>query len=331
AAEGSMRDAQSIFDQAIAHSSGKVTAETVRDMLGLADRARIIDLFEMLMKGDVAGALGEFREQYDAGADPATLLTELAEFNHLVTRMRFVPAAADDASLSQDERTRGLEMSAALSVRVLSRTWQMLLKGISEVQSANRPVNAAEMVLIRLAHAASLPTLDDALRMLESGDAPAPAGRRSNGGQAPAGPSTTAVGTSFVPSSGGSGGQTMRLVTSQPGPEAQPVPVVPQPEPEPEAGPRINSIADIIALADANRDMRLKVMLKQYVRPVRIENGKLEVALTGDAPKTLLNDLSTQLQHWTGRRWVVSLSREEGGSTLAEIEAAKRESAFLDA
>src|SRR5690606_37151436 len=162
AAEGSMRDAQSIFDQAIAHSSGKVTAETVRDMLGLADRARVIDLFETVMKGDVAGALGELRAQYDAGADPATVLTELAEFNHLVTRMRFVPAAADDPSLSQDERTRGLAFSQELSVRVLSLSWQMLLKGISEVQSASRPVSAAEMVLIRLAHAAGLPTLDEA-------------------------------------------------------------------------------------------------------------------------------------------------------------------------
>ncbi|MEO3384808.1 DNA polymerase III subunit gamma/tau [Mesorhizobium sp. CAU 1741] len=332
AAEGSMRDAQSIFDQAISHSSGKVTAQTVRDMLGLADRARIIDLFETLMKGDIAAALGEFRAQYDAGADPATVLTELAEFNHLVTRMRFVPSAADDAALSQDERTRGLEMSGALSVRVLSRTWQMLLKGISEVQTANRPVNAAEMVLIRLAHAASLPTLDEALKMLDSG-APASGGvaPRGNGGGTAPGPAASAVGSAFMPSSNGGGGQTMRLVASQPAAEARPE-IEPAPSmPEPEAKARINAIADIIALADANRDMRLKVMLKQYVRPVRIEDGKLEVALTGDAPKTLLNDLSNRLQDWTGRRWVVSLSREQGGSTLAEVEAAKRETAFLDA
>ncbi|HEU4986253.1 MAG TPA: DNA polymerase III subunit gamma/tau, partial [Rhizobiaceae bacterium] len=126
AAEGSVRDSLSILDQAIAHSSGKVTAETVRDMLGLADRTRVIDLFEHLMKGDVAAALQEFRAQYDVGADPATVLTDLAEFNHLVTRMRFVPSAAEDASLSEEERRRGLEFSTSLSVRVLSRAWQML-------------------------------------------------------------------------------------------------------------------------------------------------------------------------------------------------------------
>ncbi len=336
AAEGSMRDAQSIFDQAIAHSSGDVTAQTVRDMLGLADRARIIDLFAMLMKGDVAAALDEFRAQYDAGADPATVLTELADFNHLVTRMRFVPTAADDPSLSQDERTRGLEFSETLSVRVLSRTWQMLLKGISETQTANRPVNAGEMVLIRLAHAASLPTLDEALRMLDSGG-PAPSGGgapRPNGGgpAAPSGPGASAVSSSYVPSGGG-GGQAMRLVSSQAAPQLEPTPVMQAPvaEPEPETTVRVNTIADIVALATTHRDMAMKVMLKQYVRPVRIEDGKLEVALTGDAPKTLLPELTTRMQTWTGRRWVISVSREEGGATLAELEAVKRETALMDA
>src|SRR5690606_20304197 len=161
AAEGSVRDSLSIMDQAIAHGAGTVTAEAVRDMLGLTDRARVIDLFRHLMSGDVAAALGEFRAQYDYGADPATMLTDLAEFTHLVTRLRFVPTAAGDASLSEDERRRGAEFAEKLSVRVLSRAWQMLLKGITEVQGASRPAVAAEMVLIRLAHAATLPTLDE--------------------------------------------------------------------------------------------------------------------------------------------------------------------------
>ncbi|WP_292553353.1 DNA polymerase III subunit gamma/tau, partial [Mesorhizobium sp.] len=186
AAEGSARDSLSILDQAIAHGSGAVSAEAVRAMLGLADRARIVDLFEHVMKGDVAAALAEFRAQYDTGADPAAVLTDLAEFNHLVTRLRFVPTAADDASLSEDERRRGGDFARTLSVRVLSRTWQMLLKGIPEVQSSNRPVSAAEMVLIRLAHAADLPTLDEALKSLE-GASPVPNGApRANG--APASP-----------------------------------------------------------------------------------------------------------------------------------------------
>ncbi|MEQ8749929.1 MAG: DNA polymerase III subunit gamma/tau, partial [Amphiplicatus sp.] len=140
AAEGSVRDALSIFDQAIAHSAGAVTAATVRDMLGLADRARVIDLFERLMQGDIAAALAEFRAQYDAGADPAAVLTDLAEFTHLVTRLRFVPEASADAALTEDERVRGPRLASDLSIRVLSRAWQMLLKGIPEVQASSRMV-----------------------------------------------------------------------------------------------------------------------------------------------------------------------------------------------
>ncbi|AZO26167.1 DNA polymerase III subunit gamma/tau [Mesorhizobium sp. M1B.F.Ca.ET.045.04.1.1] len=327
AAEGSARDSLSILDQAIAHGSGTVSAEAVRAMLGLADRARIIDLFEHVMKGDVAAALAEFRAQYDTGADPAAVLTDLAEFNHLVTRLRFVPAAADDASLSEDERRRGAEFASALSVRVLSRTWQMLLKGIPEVQSSNRPVSAGEMVLIRLAHAADLPTLDEALKSLE-GAATVPNGApRANGAPAGNGGGASAVAQARMPTSTG-GAQTMRLV------EAQPVPATFAPAPEPVVETPVvpvKSLADIVALADANRDMAFKVLVKRCVRPVRIEPGRIDVTLTDDAPKMLLNDLTAKLRAWTGRNWLVSLSKEEGGQTLAEMETTKRENAFSDA
>ncbi|WP_292898616.1 DNA polymerase III subunit gamma/tau [Nitratireductor sp.] len=335
ASEGSMRDAQSIFDQAIAHSSGKVTAETVRDMLGLADRSRIIGLFEHLMKGDVAAALAEFRAQYDVGADPATVLNDLAEFNHLVTRLRFVPEAADDAALSEDERTRGLEFSKTLSVRVLSRTWQMLLKGIQEVQSSGRPMAAGEMVLIRIAHAASLPTLDEALKRLDDlssgagngqGQPPAPGGVSPSGNGA-GGAVASAVATQHAPVSGG--GQTMRLVQPEAAPVAMQPPVVAE-EAVPDAVP-LNSLEDIAKLADAKRDMAFKVLLKRCVRLVSIEPGRLDISLTEDAPKTVMGDLTNRLKEWTGRRWIVSLSSEAGGQTLAEQEEGRRESAIADA
>ncbi|MDF1598835.1 DNA polymerase III subunit gamma/tau [Mesorhizobium sp. YIM 152430] len=334
AAEGSVRDSLSILDQAIAHGSGTVTAGAVRDMLGLADRARVIDLFERLMKGDVAGALGEFRSQYDSGADPATVLNDLAEFNHLVTRIRFVPTAADDASISQEERQRGREYADGLSVRVLSRTWQMLLKGITEVQSASRPVSAAEMVLIRIAHAATLPTLDEALKSLE-GDAPVrtlPQGTAPsapNGVSGPAAAPVDAIAAPPVAVASNGGGQTMRLVRS----ESEPAPVAP-PQPaqdEAPAGPRIESMTDLVALCDANRDMALKVQVKQYLRPVRFDPGRIEVSLTEHAPRLLVNDLTTRLHAWTGRRWIVTVSREKGGETLSEIEQSRRDIALLDA
>ena len=318
AAEGSVRDSLSIFDQAIAHSAGPVTAATVRGMLGLADRARVIDLFEHVMKGDMPSALAEFRAQYDTGADPATVLTDLAEFTHFVTRLRFVPSAANDASLTEDERKRGAAFAEALSVKLLSRAWQMLLKGIPEVQSSNRPVAAAEMVLIRLAHAADLPTLDEAMKLLDGAAPAAPAAMSS----APASPVR-------MPQSAG-GGPVARLVEREP--EAQqPQPIsVAEVKTEPDAVP-VRSLADIAALADANRDMAFKVLVRRCVRPVRIEPGHLQITLTPDAPKTLPTDLSNKLKSWTSRNWLVSLSREEGGRTLAEEEAARRETAFLDA
>ncbi|TGQ65057.1 DNA polymerase III subunit gamma/tau [Mesorhizobium sp. M00.F.Ca.ET.186.01.1.1] len=331
AAEGSARDSLSILDQAIAHGGGAVSAEAVRAMLGLADRARIVDLFEHVMKGDVASALAEFRAQYDTGADPAAVLTDLAEFNHLVTRLRFVPGAVDDAALSQDERQRGADFARALSVRVLSRTWQMLLKGIPEVESSNRPVSAAEMVLIRLAHAADLPTLDEALKSLENGPSATIAAPRPNG--APAGPGngggngTSAVAQTRMPVGSG-GAQTMRLVEATPAPVAFVAP--PPPAPEPPQVP-LKSLADIVALADAQRDIALKVQVKRCIRLVRIEPGRIDVSLTDDAPKMLLNELTTKLRAWTGRSWMVSLSKEAGGQTLAEMESTRRENAFLDA
>jgi DNA polymerase-3 subunit gamma/tau len=330
AAEGSARDSLSILDQAIAHGGDRVDAATVRAMLGLADRARIVDLFEHVMKGDVAAALAEFGAQYDTGADPATVLTDLAEFTHLVTRLRFVPSAADDASLSEEERRRGAEFAGKLSVRMLSRAWQMLLKGIPEVQASNRPVSAAEMVMIRLAHAADLPTLDEALKALENAGPVAGPPARAAGAPAYSGGVNSAGATAQAQTRmpvGPGGGQTMRVV------EAEPASFVTAPEPVPEAPPEVpvKSLADIAALADSHRDMTFKVLLKRCVRPVRIEPGRLDVSLTADAPKALLNDLTARLRAWTGRNWLVSLSKQDGGATLAEQESERRETALLDA
>jgi DNA polymerase-3 subunit gamma/tau len=328
AAEGSMRDAQSIFDQAIAHGAGTVTAVAVRDMLGLADRARVVDLFEHVMKGDAGAALAELRAQYDTGADPAAVLTDLAEFVHLVTRFRFVPTAADDASLTETERKRGLDFAEKLSVRVLSRAWQMLLKGIPEVQTSSRPVSAAEMVLIRMAHAADLPTLDEALKSLEGSTQEKAMTARPNGVPASNGPTapTSAVSRTAV-SAGGGAAPAMRLVEPVPDQKAY---AAPTPEPSAPEVP-IRSLEDISALAEQNRDRLFKVNLKNHVRLVRVEPGHIQVGLTESAPKTLLGDLTTRLKNWTGRNWLVSVSKDAGGQTLAEAETSKRENAILDA
>ncbi len=189
AAEGSVRDSLSLFDQAIAHAAGPVRADAVRQMLGLADRTRVIDLFEHLVRGDIASAFKEFREQYDTGADPVVVLSDLAEFVNFVTRVKIVPATADNVAFGETERLRARDFAAKISMRVLSRMWQMLLKGITEVQGATRPAAAAEMVLVRIAYVADMPTPDEAIRMIEQngGTSPVIAGNAAPRG-APAAP-----------------------------------------------------------------------------------------------------------------------------------------------
>ncbi|TCR68781.1 DNA polymerase III subunit gamma/tau [Bosea sp. BK604] len=314
AAEGSVRDSLSILDQAIAHAAGRITLEDVRSMLGLADRARVIDLFESVMKGDVAAALGELRAQYDAGADPVVVLTDLAEFTHLVTRLKLVPEAAKDNGLSQAERSRGGDFASRLSVRVLARAWQMLLRGMSEVKQADRPVMAAEMVLVRLAHAADLPTPDEAMRLLREGAGFAGNGN-GNGGSAPR-----------PPSGGGNTALAARPVLASANPMPTPAAV-----PRAAAGPQLTTLEDLVALASQHREITLKLALERDVRPVRFEPGRFEFALAEWGSRTLANDISRRLKEWTGQTWIVAVVNAEGGATLREQAAAAKDQRESDA
>jgi len=317
AAEGSVRDSLSLFDQAIAHAAGPVRAEDVRQMLGLADRVRVVDLFEALMKGDVAAALKELREQYDIGADPAVVLSDLAEFTHFVTRVKVVPAVADDVSLSEAERLRGRDFAAQLSIRVLSRTWQMLLKGVGEVQASGRPVAAAEMVLVRIAYAADLPTPDEVIRSLgEPGAAPARA--IGNGGAA------SAPAQGFSPRFETPRGSSRASAAVSPRPADDPM--VQADAPEPATTLSVGSFEELIALAQDKRDIAMKMALERDVRLVRCEDGQLEIVVESSAPKTLVHDLQRKLIAWTGKRWIVVVSKEQGAPTVrAQMEARQAE------
>jgi len=317
AAEGSVRDSLSLLDQAMAHAAGPVRAEDVRQMLGLADRVRVVDLFEALMKGDVAAALKELREQYEIGADPAVILADLAEFTHFVTRVKVIPAVADDVSLSEAERTRGRAFASQLSMRVLSRTWQMLLKGVAEVPASARPVAAAEMVLVRIAYAADLPTPDEVVRSLGENGA-APARPQGNGG------SVQASSQGYTPRYDAPRGSPRSSAAVSPRPAEDPMPR----RDEPVAAPTlsINSFADLIALAAEKRDITTKMALERDVRLVRCEDGQLEIALEARAPKTLVHDLQRKLTGWTGKRWIVVVSKEQGAPTMrAQADAQQAE------
>jgi len=317
AAEGSVRDSLSLLDQAIAHAAGIVRAEDVRQMLGLADRTRVIDLFDSLVRGDIASAFREFRDQYDTGADPIVVLSDLAEFVNFVTRVKIVPATADNVAFGETERLRARDFAAKLSMRVLSRMWQMLLKGITEVQGATRPAAAAEMVLVRIAYVADLPTPDEAIKMLQQNGGGSPV---VGGSAAPrSAPSTPVASVAPV--------RAPITQTSSFGGSARPQMAAPVPEMQVAAPAlRITNFNQLVALAGEKRDLLTKGALEGDVRLVRFEDGRLEIALEPHASKTLITDLGRKLEQWTNRRWTVVVSNAAGQPTLRSVnQAAKQE------
>ncbi|WP_039964793.1 DNA polymerase III subunit gamma/tau [Bartonella birtlesii] len=346
AAEGSVRDALSIFDQAIAHSYGNVSALAVRAMLGLADQARVIDLFEFIMKGNVVNALHEFRSQYDAGADPLTILTELADFNHLVTRLRFTPEIAEDLSLTEDERLRSLDFSQKLSIPILSRNWQMLLKGLQEVNQTTHPLQAAEMLLIRLAHTADLPTLDEALKKLMQEKAPLTIVPNSSRHEST---NTNNLSTAVYAHSPLKTPNTpirqsdLKIPAEQQFnhslQEKDPVKIQTLESTDSSEVTEIiksqtiiiNSLYDIVKLAEQHNDIQFKILVREFVHPVSFKPGHITLRLSKDAPHSLASDIEKMLSQWTGKRWTITFVNEGGGPTLQEESLAIQKTLFSNA
>jgi DNA polymerase III subunit gamma/tau len=315
AAEGSVRDGLSLLDQAIAHCGSALAAERVQAMLGLADRGRIIDLFEAMMTGDIAAALREIEAQHAQGADPQNLLIDLADFVHWVTRLKIVPAAEADLDRSEAERTRGVRFAKELSMASLTRAWQMLLKGLAEIRDAPDALAAAEMIIIRLCYGAALPGTEELVKIAR--DSGAAASSRSQAGEPPRhathseaphlqpGPAPEIQGT---------------LAIDQPSPRAEDKPPVPQ----------FRSFRDVVAYVGDKRDIKLKNELERHVRPVRLSMGSIEIALEEGAPPGLAGELARKLEAWTGQRWMVSISNEPGEPPLREQARALRDSTVLE-
>ena len=314
AAEGSVRDALSLLDQAIAHGGGTVAEAAVRDMLGLADRSRILDLAKALFAGDVAQALALLREQYDLGADPAVVLSDLLETTHWLTRLKLVPGSAV-AGVPADEAARGREMAEALAMAHLTRAWQMLLKGLGEVRVAPSPIAAAEMVLIRLAYAADLPSPADALRALEAETKPrrATADPASAAEPAPAPAPRAAEAPPASPPGGAprASGTVLALKPEDSGTTAA-------------AHPPPADFAGLVTLFHAEREPVLATMLKDHVRLVDYRPGLLTIHPTERAAPDLARRVQACLERWTGLDWQVVISREVGEEPLRQKELAHR-------
>ncbi|MEM5581591.1 DNA polymerase III subunit gamma/tau [Roseibium sp. AS2] len=345
AGEGSARDSLSLLDQAMAHGGGAIEADDLRQMLGLADRARVIDLFGHVMAGRIEEALGELQAQYEVGADPAIVLTDLADFTHLVTRMKVAPKSADEASVTEAERGRGREFADGISIRLLSRAWQILLKGVQEVQAASKPLAAADMVLVRLAYAADLPDPGDLVAQIRNGQNPFAGAAPSGGGGSPSGgggAQAIAVGMGGGPANSGNGPAMQasarpQLSTIQgglPSAGATPVPArlpEPQPDIQPEPAFNLKNLHDCVALASEKRDVPMKVAIQRQMRLVKFEPGKIEIQPTEDAPPDIAGEFGRKLTEWTGQRWFVVVSRTQGRPTIHEEQEANQQQLLSDA
>jgi DNA polymerase-3 subunit gamma/tau len=323
AADGSVRDGLSLLDQAIAHNAdGEISAEHIRDMLGLADRSQIFDLLEAVMKGEMPKALNMMGALYAAGAEPAVVLEDMLEITHWVTRIKIVPDVADAAGVPEIERVQGKLMAEGLSMAALSRAWQMLIKGLGEVRTAPRPEQAAEMVLIRLAFAADLPTPADAIKAIKEGTmGTAPAG----GAPTSQSESQTSAVSTPTPTSAMNCGDRTNAALATAAPEAAPEAalevsphVEPSAEAEPEARPVLRSFSDVVALAEERDAVILQVNLISNVHLVRFEHCRIELRLEEHVPQNLTSELVTLLRDATGEPWVVTVSNQEGAPTLQQ-------------
>ena len=309
AAEGSARDAQSLLDQAISHGAGETTAEQVRAMLGLADRGRVMDLFERIVTGDAAGALTELSAQYADGADPLAILRDIAEITHWISVIRITPEAAEDPTVGPDERARGQALADKLEMPVLTRMWQMGLKALEEVAHAPNAMMAAEMAVIRMTHVADLPTPGDLVAKLKDATPPAPP--PGGGGESTSAPSQGAQAVAARQAQMSSGGH-----VSASGAHAALA------EASENALARFPTFMRVVDLIAANRDQLLKEQVASGVRLVSYSPGRIEFEPAPSAPADLAQRLGQRLQSWTGVRWAVTIANEGGAPTLREQEEA---------
>ena len=302
AADGSARDGLSILDQAMALGGNEVTEASVRDMLGIADRSLVFDLLETAFRGDAAGALAQMKSLYDGGADPVIVLQDLLELAHFLTRLKLAPNAGEGDPAVEGDRTRGAPIAAKLGIPALARAWQLLLKGLGEAQSAPSPLQAAEMVLVRLAYVADLPAPAELIRTLEAAPPASASTPRATHSTAPSG--------SFDKSSG-SASAIGSLAVRDPEPLSKaPAPAVLVVQPQ--------TYLQAIELFEKHNEALLRAHLWAHVHLVRFEQGRIELRATEAAPRDLPNRLGTLLAQWTGQRWVVSVSSEPGEPTLKE-------------
>ena len=300
AADGSARDATSLLDQAISLGLGNVKVDVVKNMIGIADRSTTFELFESLTSGQVDHAVELLRQQYSNGANPSTILQDLIGVTHLVAKTRIIPSSLDDPSLSEEERTFAKKMAAAVSIAILAKIWQMMIKGISEMQIAPVQIDALEMILIRIAYAANLPTPAEILADVKKNSNLAPAAQNI----APsrplpnvlqnAAPAPVLASTNLSVSEGGSKPTNF-----------------------------FNSPEDLIQYLEQNRKLLIVYSLKSDVSFDTFQDGYVKMTISDKISSDFILNLHKILEQATGKAWKIDTVRGNLGQTLFQKEDAK--------
>ena len=315
ASEGSARDAQSLLDQAISHGAGETNVDQVRSMLGLADRGRVMDLFEFIMRGQAEEALNELGSQYSDGADPIGIIRDLAEITHWVSVIKITPDAADDPTVSPDEKARGQSFSQSLSMRVLTRTWQLLLKALDEISSAPNSMMAAEMAIIRITHVSDLPSPGELVKKLTNSQPDNTVVKKESS----EGATTNTTSSNYIQSQSKETNSTSIDGNTALALDAETLAL---------QYPTFESVLEIIRKF---RDMKLLIDVENSIRLSSYMPGRIEFTPTEDAPKDLAQRLSQLLQSWTGFRWAVTVVSHCSAKTIQEHRNAKEAQLELDA
>ncbi len=315
ASEGSARDAQSLLDQAISHGAGETNVDQVRSMLGLADRGRVMDLFEFIMRGQAEEALNELGSQYSDGADPIGIIRDLAEITHWVSVIKITPDAADDPTVSPDEKARGQSFSQSLSMRVLTRTWQLLLKALDEISSAPNSMMAAEMAIIRITHVSDLPSPGELVKKLTHSQPNNTVVKKESSER----PTINTTSSNYIQSQSKETNSTSIDGNTALALDAETLAL---------QYPTFESVLKIIRKF---RDMKLLIDVENSIRLSSYMPGRIEFTPTKDAPKDLAQRLGQLLQSWTGFRWAVTVVSHCSAKTIQEHRNAEEAQLELDA
>ena len=300
AADGSVRDGLSLLDQAIAHGNGHISEEQVRQMIGLADKTTLFELYELLMKGDMPAVLQTVQKQYNLGTDPLTLLTDLMDLTHWLTQIKITPNVLKNDILSENEKNAGKKLSENLSISTLSRTWQMLLKGFSEVKFSESPIKALEMLLIRIAYASDLPSPIELVQQIKNGEINIPLAQKKTKELA-------------IPQ------QTLSVEKQE---DNRPHP---KEQAQTQNAPAPKTLQEIVDLAQNKGQRLLAFNLSTYVHPIEVSFGKLHFSAPSDMPKAILQELRNFLLAETKIEWDIALSEQQGGQTLKEQRNEKQQ------